>query len=111
MIASSSEGHSGVGASAAASGATGAPGVTLTTSKATSLVFGVTTDWSRTVAPTLGSGLVLLEQWLDAAATSTFWSAYTNATTGAAGSPVRVGASAPTGDRWDLVAVELLNGG
>jgi hypothetical protein len=103
------EGSAGVGASVAGSAGSGAPGVTVTTTKATSLVLGVGNDWSRAVARTLPTGLVLLDQWLDTGAGDTFWSEYTNQTTGAAGTLVPLGATAPTNDRWNLVAVELLN--
>jgi hypothetical protein len=39
----------------------------------------------------------------------TYWSQYTSIPTGAAGSVVTVNDTAPTSDRWNLVAVELLN--
>src|SRR5207245_1203663 len=50
------KGASGVGASGTASAATGAPTVTLTTTKARSWVFGVGNDWDRAVARTVGAG-------------------------------------------------------
>jgi hypothetical protein len=105
------EGTSGVGASVAASGSSGAPTVSLTTTKATSLVFAVGTDWDRAVARTLPTGWVILDQWVDTAVGDTYWSQYTNQTTGPAGSVVTASDTAPTNDRWNMVAVELVNSG
>ena len=47
------QGTDGVGASVTASGASGAPSASLTTTKANSLVFAVGNDWDRAVARTL----------------------------------------------------------
>src|SRR6185369_11927504 len=49
-------GASGIGASAKQSGATGAPSVTLTTTKAGALVYGVGYDWDFATARTVGAG-------------------------------------------------------
>ena len=105
------EGTAGVGASAAASASTGAPTVKLTTTKATSLVFAVGNDYDRAVARTLPAGWVILDQWVNTAIGDTYWSQYTNQPTGPAGSVVTVSDTAPTNDRWNLVAVELVNSG
>jgi len=105
------EGTAGVGASAAASASTGAPSLKLTTTKATSLVFAVGNDWKRAVARTLPAGWVILDQWVSTSVGDTYWSQYTNQPTGPAGSVVTVSDTAPTNDRWNLVAVELVNSG
>jgi Bacterial Ig domain/Lysyl oxidase len=105
------EGARGVGASAAASGATGAPSLTLRTRAAPSLVLAVGNDWSHAASRVLPTGWVLLDQALDTATGDTFWSQYTNQTIVPAGSTVRVNDRAPTNDRWNLVAVELEGGG
>jgi hypothetical protein len=105
------EGTAGVGASAAASAASGAPTVKLTTTKATSLVFAVGNDYDRAVARTLPAGWVILDQWVNTSVGDTYWSQYTNQPTGPAGSVVTVSDTAPTNDRWNLVAVELVNSG
>ena len=105
------EGALGVGAAAAASGTSGAAAVSLVTSAPTSLVFGVGNDWDRAVARSYPVGLVQLEQWVDTGKGDTYWSEYTNQTTGPAGSTVRVATSTPTNDQWNLVAVELLGDG
>jgi hypothetical protein len=105
------EGVKGVGASVAGSAASGPPSVTLTTTAATSLVFAVGSDWDTATPRTLPSGWTMLDQWSNTATGDDFWSQYTNTPTGATGSVVRVGDTAPTSDRWNMVAVELLNSG
>jgi hypothetical protein len=101
------EGTTGVGASANASGPSGAPSVKLTTSAPTSLVFAVGNDWDRAVTRTLPEGWVSLEQWVDSKTGDTFWSQYTNQPVPTAGTQVTVADTLPTGDQWNLVAVEL----
>lgn len=105
------EGAKGAGAVASGGAATGAPSVSITTTAAASLVFGVGHDWDNAIARTLPTGLVILEQWVDTAHGDTSWTEYTNQTTGVAGTQVAIGATAPTSDRWDMVAVELVGSG
>ena len=103
------EGADGVGARAHASGASGAPHVTLTTLAATSLVFAAGNDWDRAAARKLPVGWVMLDQWLSTGTGDTYWSQYTNHPSGKAGTHVAVRVTAPTDDRWNLAAVELVN--
>ncbi len=105
------EGVKGIGASVAGSSSSSAPSINLTTTAAKSLVFSVGRDWDNAIARTLPAGWVTLEQWLNASTGDTSWSQYTNAPTGTVGTAVSVGDVAPTTDRWDLAAVELLNDG
>jgi hypothetical protein len=105
------EGGDGTGATASASGATGAPTVRLRTESSTSLVFAVGHDWDSATARQLPVGWVMLDQWLDGSAGDTYWSQYTNQPTGAARTLVTVTDRAPTHDDWDLAAVELINDG
>lgn len=102
---------SGTGAVVAASAPSGAPTTTLTTQGATSLVFAVGNDWDNAIPRTLLPGWALLDQWTNTSTGDDYWSQYTNTPTGAAGQVVTVGDSAPTTDRWNMVAVELLNDG
>jgi hypothetical protein len=104
------EGLKGVGASSTASGTGGSPRLTLTTSNPTSLVFAVA-DGQGAVARTLPEGWVGLSQWIDRTSQSTYWSQYTNWPTGASGTLVPVMASAPSGGRWNMAAVELSGDG
>lgn len=105
------EGVLGVGASASRSAASGAATLNVTTTAPTSLVFAVGNDWDRSIARTLPTGLVSLDQWVDTQIGDTYWSEYTNQPTGAAGTSVTIGTTAPTGDQWNLAAVEIKNDG
>lgn len=98
----------GVGASAAGSGAKGAPTVNLTTTAANSLVFAVGNDWDNATPRTLPSGWTMLDQWTNTSVGDDYWSQYTNDPIPTAGSTVTADDTAPTADRWNLVAVELL---
>jgi len=103
------EGADGVGAKAHASGSSGAPHLALTTLAATSLVFAAGNDWDRAATRKLPVGWVMLDQWLNTGTGDTYWSQYMNHPTGKAGTRVSVRDTAPTNDRWNLAAVELVN--
>jgi hypothetical protein len=105
------EGVSGVGASAAGSAATGAPSLKLTTQGAPSLVFAVGHDYDNAIARTLPANWTMLDQWVDTGPGDTFWTQYTSVPITPAGSVVTVSDTAPTTDRWDLAAVELIGDG
>ncbi|HEY2054863.1 MAG TPA: galactose oxidase-like domain-containing protein [Solirubrobacterales bacterium] len=94
------------GAVGAAAAATGAPTVSLVTTKAGSWVWGVGEDWDRAVARTPGPGQTLVDQFLSPSGDS-FWSQRQTATTPAAGTPVTINDTAPTTDRWDLAIAEV----
>lgn len=104
------EGTAGVGASASASAASGAPTLSLTTTKPMSLIFAVSNAWDSAVAHTLPAGWGSLNQWVDMTG-DTYWSQYTNIPVQAAETLVRVSDTAPTTDRWNRVAVELTGDG
>ena len=97
----------GAGASAAAGGASGLPEVSLTTDEAGTLVYAVGADSSSATARKLASNQVLLAEDLDATGNNTFWSQYQGATTGPAGEVVTLGDTAPSGDHWNMAAVEI----
>jgi hypothetical protein len=101
------QGSGGVGATAAAAGATGAPSVKLTTTEDGSLVFGVGNDWDNATPRTLPAGWTMLDQWSNASVGDDYWTQYTTNPTGAPGSVVTVNDTAPTADSWNLVAIEL----
>jgi hypothetical protein len=83
----------------------------LTTSHPTSLIFAVGEDWDNAIARTLPAGWVSLDQWVNNTTGDTYWSQYTNVPVAAAGTVVKVGDVAPTTDRWNLAAVELVGEG
>ncbi len=69
------QGTAGVGASARASAASGAPSLRLTITKDVSLIFAVGSDQGNDAARRLPLGWVMLRQWLGAGSS---WSQYTN---------------------------------
>jgi hypothetical protein len=102
------KGASGVGAVGTSSAATGAPTVSLTTTKARSWVFGVGNDWDRAVARTVGAGQVMVHQFVDAGVGDTYWTQSTVAPTPNLGTVVAMSDTAPTNDRWNFSSVEVL---
>jgi hypothetical protein len=102
------QGLTGIGASAIGSGTSGAPSLKLTTQDAPSLVFAVGHDYDNAIARTLPANWTMLDQWVDTGAGDTYWTQYTTAPISPAGSVVTVSDVAPTTDRWDLAAVELI---
>lgn len=100
-------GASGIGASAAASSASGAPTVMLTSTKAGSLVFGVGTDWDTATARTLGSSQTMIHQYL-APVGDTYWVQTQTNPTAASGTDVTLNDTAPTNDRWNFASVEIV---
>lgn len=101
-------GASGTGASAGSSRATGAPSVSVTTTAAGSRVYGVGNDWDSATARTVGSGQTMVHQWVDSPVGDTFWTQCANAATAAAGTVVTLNDTAPTADRSNFAAVEII---
>jgi len=98
----------GVGATAVASRAGGVPGVRLSTTAAGSVVFGVGEDYTRAVEPTVGSDQSLLGDWVDTPPGETFWLQQGLAPATTAGTTVPVRVLTPSGDTWNLAAVEVV---
>jgi hypothetical protein len=90
----------------AVGGASGAPQVPVTTSKARSLVWAVGHDPDQAVARTPFAGQTVVHEFLDPAGGGAAWVQATGPIS-AANSVVTVGDSAPTLDRWELAAVEI----
>ena len=101
-------GVAGIGATAHANAATAAPTVSLTSTRAGSLVFGAGNDWDGATARTVGAGQAMLREYRDTVSGDDFWAQKVTAPTGATGSTVTVNDTAPTADRWNLVAVEVI---
>ena len=102
------QGTAGVGASVIGSAPTGEPSVSLTTTQPQSLVYGVGNDWDQAVSRTVGPNQVIDSQFADTSTGDTYWTQNTTGQSGAAGSVVTLNDTAPTTDRWNMVAVEVL---
>jgi beta-lactam-binding protein with PASTA domain len=102
-------GAGGTGAVAAANGLTGAPTVSLTTTRGGSLVYAVGNDWNQAFARTLGAGQTMVHEWIDFAVGDTFWVQSRTAAVASSGTLTTLNATAPTGDMWNFAAIEILN--
>ncbi len=95
------------GAVAAANAVNGAPKVVLTTTRNGSWVWGAGNDYDNAIPRTVGSGQVLVDQML-ASVGDTYWVQRQAATTPAKGTVVAIDDTAPTKDRWNMAAIEIL---
>ena len=103
------QGTNGIGASVAASASSGAPAVTIKTTSAGSLLYGVGEDWDRAAARTVGINQILDNQWLETATGDTYWTQnQTYPPLIPAGASVILNDTSPTNDRWNFVGVEIL---
>jgi hypothetical protein len=101
-------GASAIGASAGASAASGAASLTLTTTKARALVYGVGNDWDNSIPRGLSAGQIMVREWVDTAAGDTFWFQAWPGTIVNAGTSIEVATTAPTQDRWNFALVEIV---
>lgn len=100
---------SGVGASAVANGTSGNPSVTLTTTKANSAIVVIVSDWNavagtQTFTTAAGTPTALTDYPGDAAHYGVAIAYY--ADVGAIGAKT-IGMSAPTGQKWSIIAIEV----
>ncbi len=95
----------GVGASAVARAARGAPEVSLRTTNPHSLLFGVGVGSASAPAP--GGNQQLEHAWFDSAGRHAFWVQSTNMQTGHTGTRVVLRNRATSHDRWNFAAVEV----
>lgn len=102
-----SSGSGAIGATASASAATGAPTVSLTTTRDGSLVMGVGTDPTNVSARTPGSFQNVVSQDLSPN-NNTFWVQTDLNTTPLSGTAVTLNDLSPTADAYNLTAVEIL---
>ena len=96
-----------VGATGTGSGASGAPTASLVTTRNNSWVFGVGNDWDGAIARTAGANQTVVHQLLLSSG-DTFWVQKQNSTTPLSGTTVTINDTAPTADRYNLSAVEIL---
>ncbi len=95
------------GATAGAGAVTGTPSVSLTTTRPGAWVWGVGNDWDKAVARTVGANQTKVDEFL-ASVGDTMWVQRQNAATQFAATPVTLNDTAPSTDRWNMVAVEVL---
>jgi len=99
-------GSGAIGATAAASNASGTPSATVVTTRANSWVFGVGNDYDNAIARSLGSNQTMVHQDL-APVGDTYWVQRTAGTIPLAGTSVRINDTAPTSDRYNLAVCEV----
>lgn len=95
------------GAVAGNSAPGGAPNVNLTTTQARSWVWAVGDDWDTPTSRTVGPGQTLFDQDLNPTG-DTYWVQSVNPTGAPAGTVVTANDTAPTTDRWDFSAIEIV---
>lgn len=105
--ASGTNGSGAIGATGTGNANPGAPTASLTTTRDGSWVFGVGIDWDRAVSRTPGSNQTMVHQYL-ATIGDTYWVQRWTSPTPAAGTPVTINDTAPSGDRYNLSIVEVL---
>jgi chitodextrinase len=95
------------GSTGAASASTGAPSVSLTTTRAGAWVWGVGNDWDKATARTVGPNQTKVDEFLPSVG-DTLWVQRQNSVTPFAATPVTLNDTVPTTDRWNFAAVEVL---
>ena len=90
-----------------AAASTGAPDIIIPGVAAGNWVFAVGNDWDNAVARTPVAGQYLVHQRVDTATGDTFWVQATN-TPSTATALVDIHDTAPTNDRWNYCAVEIV---
>jgi hypothetical protein len=95
------------GAVASSSSPSGAPTVSLTTTRVGSQVWGVGNDFDRAVARTVGGAQTKVDEFLSPSG-DTLWVQRRTNPSAAAGVVVTISDTAPTGDRYNLAAIEIL---
>ncbi len=107
--ATGTNGSGAIGATKSVSAASGVPTATLTTTRNSSWVFGVGSDFDNAIARTAGANQTVVHQFLTSAG-DTYWVQMQNGTTPTSGTSVSINDTAPAGDRYNLAIVEVLPG-
>jgi hypothetical protein len=97
----------GIGATASGSAASGAPAVTLATTRPASMIFAVGNDYDSAIGRTPATGQTVLHQFLTRTG-DTYWLQRLDGITAAAGTAIKISDVAPTSDRYNFSAVEVL---
>jgi hypothetical protein len=93
--------------SAAATGRTNRPQVTITVTAANSLIWAAGHDWDRSETRVSDAGQTVVHQFVDKSAHDTHWVQRLTQPTTTPGN-ITIGTSSPAKDRWQFVAVEVL---
>ena len=104
---SGTNGSGAIGATAGASASKGSPSAGLVTTRNGSWVFGVGNDYDNASPRTSDSGQSLVSQYLTSSG-DTYWVQKQNGPTPLAGTAVKIDDTAPTTDRFNVAAVEVL---
>ncbi len=104
---SGTNGSGAIGAVGSRSAASGAPSVSLVTTRNNSLVFGIGNDWDSAKARTPATGQSLVSQFL-ASTGDTFWVQQQAVPVAASGTTISINDTAPLDDRFNLAACEIL---
>jgi fibronectin type 3 domain-containing protein len=96
-----------IGAVGGGSASTGAPSTSLISTATGSWVWAVGNDWDKAIARTVGANQTKVDEYL-ASAGDTFWVQRLNTMSGSAGQTITVNDTAPTADRWNFAAIEIL---
>ena len=100
------KGATAIGASNIASGASGAPTVSLVAQAAGSAIYGVGNDFDQAIARTVPAGQTKVHEFLTPSG-DTMWVQSLNAATSAAGATATLNDTAPTADQWNFAIVEI----
>lgn len=104
---SGTNGSGAIGNTNGNSGSSGAPSVSLTTTRNGSWVFGVGNDWDNAINRIPGTNQSLVHQY-PATVGDTYWVQKQNSPTALSGTPVFINDTSPTTDRFNLSIVEVL---
>jgi chitodextrinase len=95
------------GAVAGANAVSGAPSVNLTATRNGSWVWGVGNDWDKATARIVGTNQTKVSEYL-ASGGDTMWVQRQTAASSTAGTVAMLNDTAPTTDRWNFAAIEVL---
>jgi fibronectin type 3 domain-containing protein len=98
------------GATSTGNGSSGAPSVSLATTRAGSWVWGVGTDWDSATSRTVGVNQTAVDEFL-APTGDTYWVQRQSSVTPTAGTVVTINDTSPTIDRWNMSLIEIIPSG
>ncbi|GFO56251.1 hypothetical protein GMSM_32580 [Geomonas sp. Red276] len=106
-LTGTASGASAIGAVATGGASASAPSVSLTTTRANSWVFGVGNDWTSYTSRTVGANQTMVHQFLSSGTWDAYWVQRQTSAIASSGTAVTINDTAPTGNMWNLAAVEI----